>query len=164
MRPDWLRFPATVNEKAARVVATGVVAQAALFLATRWTFLLVTLAFGFAARVLAGPTFSPLARLAVHVVAPRLGPAKTVAGSPKRFAQGVGLTFSTVALLAWFAGSATFTIAFLVMLIGAAALEAGLAICLGCWAYGHLVRLRVIPAAACVECADITLRRRPTAA
>jgi Domain of unknown function (DUF4395) len=164
MRPDWLRFPATVNEKAARVVATGVVAQAALFLATRWTFLLVTLAFGFAARVVAGPTFSPLARLAVHVLAPRLGPARTVAGSPKRFAQGVGLAFSTVALVAWLAGSSALAVAVLVMLIGAASLEAGLGFCLGCWVYGHLVRLRVLPAAACVECADITLRRRPTAA
>lgn len=164
MRPNWLRFPATVNEKAARVVATGVVAQASLFLLTRWTFLLFTLAFGFAARVLAGPTFSPLARLAVHVVAPRLGPAKTVAGSPKRFAQGVGLTFSAVALVAWAAGATTLAVAVLVMLIGAAALEAGLGICLGCWAYGHLVRLRVIPSSACVECSDITLRRRPTAA
>jgi hypothetical protein len=164
MRPDWLRFPATVNEKAARVVAAGVVAQAVLFLATRWTFLLFTLVFGFVVRVLAGPTFSPLARFAVHVVAPRMGPAKTVAGSPKRFAQGVGLIFSTVALLAWFAGSTTLAVVVLVMLTCAASLEAGVGFCLGCWAYGHLVRLQVLPAAACVECADITLRRRPTAA
>ncbi len=164
MRPTWLRFPDTVNEKAARVVATGVVAQAALFLATRWTFLLLTLAFGFAARVLAGPAFSPLARLAVHVVAPRLGPAKTVAGAPKRFAQGVGLTFSGAALVAWLVGSTTLAIAVLVMLVAAAVLEAGLGICLGCWAYGHLVRLGVVSSSACVECADISLRRRPSAA
>lgn len=164
MRPTWLRFPDTVNEKAARVVATGVLAQAVLFIATRWSFLLVTLVFGFATRVLAGPTFSPLARLAVHVVAPRLGPPRSVAGSPKRFAQGVGLAFSTTALVAWLAGSPTLTVAVLVMLIGAASLEAGFGICLGCWAYGHLVRLRVIPASACVECADITLRRHPTTA
>ena len=164
MRPGWLRFPETVNEKAARVVAFGVVAQAVLFIGTRWTFLLLTLVFGFAARVVSGPTFSPLARLAVHVVAPRLGPAKTVAGSPKRFAQGVGLVFSTGALVAWLAGSTLLAMVVLVMLVGAASLEAGLGICLGCWAYGHLVRLRVIPAEACDECADISLRRRPRAA
>ncbi len=164
MRPTWLRFPATVNEKAARVVASGVVAQAVLFLAFRWSFLLVTLAFGFLARVIAGPTFSPLARLAVHVVAPRLGEPKTVAGSPKRFAQGIGLAVSSVAVLGWFAGAPTVAVAAMAILVLAASLEAGLGFCLGCWMYGHLVRLGVLPESSCVECSDISLRRRPTPA
>lgn len=164
MRPTWLRFPASVNEKAARVVASGVVAQAVLFLAFRWSFLLVTLALGFLARVIAGPTFSPLARLAVHVVAPRLGEAKTVAGSPKRFAQGIGLAVSGVAVLGWFAGAPAVAVAALAVLVFAASLEAGLGFCLGCWMYGHLVRLGVLPESSCVECSDISLRRRPAAA
>ncbi len=164
MRPTWLRFPATVNEKAARVVASGVVAQALLFLAFRWSFLLVTLAFGFVARVIAGPTFSPLARLAVHVVAPRLGQPKTVAGSPKRFAQGIGLVVSSVAVLGWFAGAPTVAVVAMAVLVFAASLEAGLGFCLGCWLYGHLVRLGVLPESSCVECSDVSLRRRPTPA
>lgn len=163
MRPTWLRFPATVNEKAARIVASGVVAQALLFLAFRWSFLLVTVAFGFLARVVAGPTFSPLARVAVHVVAPRLGEPKTVAGSPKRFAQGIGLFVSSVATVAWFGGAPSVAVAAMAMLIVAASLEAGLGFCLGCWIYGHLVRLGVLPESSCVECADISLRRRPAA-
>ena len=164
MRPTWLRFPATVNEKAARVVASGVVAQAVLFLAFRWSFLLVTLAFGFVARVIAGPTFSPLARVAVHVIAPRLGEPKTVAGSPKRFAQGIGLAVSSVAVLGWFAGASTVSVVAMVMLVIAASLEAGLGFCLGCWMYGHLVRLGVLPESSCIECSDISLRRRPSPA
>jgi hypothetical protein len=162
MRPTWLRFPATVNEKAARVVASGVVAQAVLFLAFRWSFLLVTLVVGFLARVTSGPTFSPLARLAVHVVAPRLGAPKTVAGSPKRFAQGIGLVVSSVAAAGWFAGAPVVAVAAVAMLVVAASLEAGLGFCLGCWMYGHLVRLGVLPESSCVECADISLRRRPS--
>ena len=161
MRATWLRFPATVNEKAARVVASGVVAQAVVFLAFRWSFLLFTLAFGFLARVTFGPTFSPLARLAVHVVAPRLGEPKTVAGSPKRFAQGIGLAVSSVAALGWLAGAPTVAVVAMAVLVVAASLEAGLGFCLGCWIYGHLVRLGVLAESSCVECADISLRRRP---
>ncbi len=164
MRPTRLRFPATVNEKAARVVASGVVAQAVLFLAFRWSFLLVTLAFGFIARVIAGPTFSPLARLAVHVIAPRLGAPKTVAGSPKRFAQGIGLVVSSIAAVGWFVGAPVVAVAAMVILVVAASLEAVLGFCLGCWIYGHLVRLGVLPESTCVECADISLRRRPSPA
>ncbi len=161
MRPTWLRFPATVNEKAARVVASGVVAQAVLFLAFRWSFLLLTLAFGFLARVIAGPTFSPLARLAVHVVAPQLGEPRIVAGSPKRFAQGIGLVVSSVASVGWFAGAPAVAVAAMAILVFAASLEAGLGFCLGCWMYGHLVRFGVLPESSCVECSDISLRRLP---
>ena len=164
MRPTWLRFPSTVNEKAARVVAAGVVAQAALFIATRWSFLLVTLVVGFGLRVLAGPTLSPLGRLAVHVVAPRLGEPKIVAGSPKRFAQGVGFTVSTVAAAAWFGGVPVVALAAAGMLVVAAGLEAGLAICLGCWMYGHLVQRGVLPESVCIECADIGIRRSSSVA
>ena len=46
-------------------------------------WLLVPLAYGFWARVLSGPTFSPLGQLATRVIAPRLpnGP-RLVAGPP----------------------------------------------------------------------------------
>ena len=164
MRPTWLRFPNTVNEKAARVVAAGVVVQATLFLGTGWSFLLFTLVVGFGLRVLAGPTLSPLGRLAVHVVAPRLGEPKLVAGSPKRFAQGVGFTVSTVAAAAWFGGVPVVALAAAGMLVVAAGLEAGLAVCLGCWMYGHLVRLGVLHESVCVECADISIRRSTSVA
>jgi hypothetical protein len=49
--------------------------------------------------VLTGPRLSPLGRLAAHVVAPRLGPPRTVPGPPKRFAQAMGAAMSTAALL-----------------------------------------------------------------
>src|SRR5829696_6806911 len=84
-----LGFPRVINEKAARTVA-GVVALAGVIaLATGAHWLLVPLAYGFWARVLAGPRFSPLAQLASKQIAPRLGPPRDVAGPPKRFAQGL---------------------------------------------------------------------------
>lgn len=160
MRPTWLRFPDTVNEKAARVVAAGVVAQSVLYLATRWSFLLVTLVLGFLARVIAGPTLSPLGRLAVHVVAPRLGTPKIVSGAPKRFAQGIGLAVSSIGLIGFLAGVPGVALGAAVMLVFAAGLESAFAICLGCIIYGELVRRGVFSEAACAECADISLRRR----
>ena len=90
-----LGFPDPVNEKAARVVAGGVAILAVVTLVTGWQWLLVLLALGFLARVLTGPTLSPLGQLATRVVAPRPGPPVLVPGPPKRFAQAIGLTLTT---------------------------------------------------------------------
>ena len=97
---DVFSFPTTINEKAARVVA-GVVALTALIaLVTGAYWLLVPLAYGFWARVLTGPTLSPLGRFASRVAAPRLGPPKEVSGPPKRFAQGMGAVITTAGAIA----------------------------------------------------------------
>src|SRR5574338_453973 len=96
---DAFGFPAVVNEKAARVVAGGVVLLTATALLTGWLWLSALLAVGLALRVAAGPRFSPLGQLATKVVAPRLGVAKLVPGPPKRFAQAVGLVFTLAATL-----------------------------------------------------------------
>ncbi|MDZ7733283.1 MAG: DUF4395 domain-containing protein [Acidimicrobiia bacterium] len=106
-RTNVFGFPDPVNEVAARVVA-GVVALAAwAIVATGWLWLLVPLAYGFWARVLTGPTLSPLGRFAVSVAAPRLGRPRLVPGPPKRFAQGIGAALSTAALVAWLLGQPT---------------------------------------------------------
>ena len=91
-------FPNPVNEKAARVVAGVVMVVALVTLLTSAYWLLIPLAYGFWARVLTGPTLSPLGRLATRVVAPKLGEPKYVPGPPKRFAQGMGAAFTTTAL------------------------------------------------------------------
>jgi hypothetical protein len=158
------RFPHPVNEKAARVVAGGVAASAVLTLATGWLWLVPLIAVGFLARVLAGPRFSPLGRIATQVVAPRLGPPKLVPGPPKRFAQAVGLTLTTVASvvglgLGW-TGTAMALVAALLVF---ALLESVVGFCAGCWVFGQLMRLGVIPPEVCEACNDITLRARPAA-
>ncbi|MDT0213097.1 DUF4395 domain-containing protein [Rothia sp. ARF10] len=158
---ELLVFPNPVNEKAARVVAAGVVLLAGLTLATQWWWLAVVLAAGFALRVAGGPRFSPLGRLAVHVVAPRFGRPRWVPGPPKRFAQAVGLVASSVAAVAALAfGATTVATVLLGVLVVFATLEAAVGFCAGCWAFGHLMRLGVIPDETCAACSDITLRRR----
>jgi hypothetical protein len=145
-------FPNPVNEKAARVVAGVVSFTAAIILATGAYWLLIPLAYGFWARVLTGPTLSPLARFAMRV-AP--GDPKYVAGPPKRFAQGMGSAMTTAATALWLAGATTAAGVLTAMLLVAATLESAFAICLGCHVFPLLMRAGLIPDAVCAECADI---------
>lgn len=152
----FFSFPHPVDETSARLVAAGVVAQAVAYLVLRETWLLVPLAYGFAARVTTGPRFSPLGLLVTRVLSPRIpGEHRMVPGPPKRFAQGLGLVFSGGALVATAAGSATVAVVLISGLLVAASLEAGLGLCLGCVMFGWLIRLGVVPQSICAECGDI---------
>ncbi len=151
-----LGFPDPVNEKAARVVAGGVAILALVTLVTGWQWLLVPLALGFLARVLTGPTLSPLGQLATRVVAPRLGPPVLVPGPPKRFAQAIGLTLTTAAaVVSLVLDLPLVASALLGVLVIFATLESVVGFCAGCWVFGRLMRLGVIPEATCLACADI---------
>jgi Domain of unknown function (DUF4395) len=160
---DLFSFPNPVNEKAARVVAGVVLALVVLVLATSWYWLLIPLAYGFWARVLTGPTLSPLGWTAQNVIAPRLGPKKPVPGPPKRFAQGMGAFMSTLALVLAFAVSGTAADVVLIAFLPAAGLESIFGYCLGCKVFGLLMRAGVVPEAVCEECADISGRLRASA-
>jgi hypothetical protein len=152
-------FPNPVNEKAARVVAAGVLLLSAATLVSGWYWLLVPIAYGFLARVLTGPRLSPLGLLATRVIAPRLGPPREVPGPPKRFAQGMGAVMTVgAAALALLLGEQGAADVLLVGMILAAALEAGLAICVGCHVFALLMRAGVIPEAVCADCVNIWSR------
>ncbi|HEX6235553.1 MAG TPA: DUF4395 domain-containing protein [Acidimicrobiales bacterium] len=150
-------FPDPVNEVSARVVAAGVVVLAVATIVLDLPWLTVVIAYGFVARVVTGPTLSPLGQLATRVVTPRLGvEPRYVPGPPKRFAQGIGATFSvTAAVLAVGFGLVVPGYAVLGALIVAASLEAGLGFCLGCRIFALLMRARVIPQEVCERCADL---------
>jgi hypothetical protein len=153
-------FPNPVNEKAARVVAGVVMVVALITLLTSTYWLLIPLIYGFWARVLTGPTLSPLGRFATRVAAPRLGAPKYVPGPPKRFAQGMGAAFSTAAGILVLAGATTAADVLLALLVVAAGLESILAFCLGCQVFGLLMRAGLIPESICLECATLDLDRR----
>jgi hypothetical protein len=151
-------FPRVINEKAARTVAAVVALTGVVALATGAHWLLVPLAYGFWARVLAGPRFSPLAQLATKVVAPRLGAPRDVAGPPKRFAQGMGAAITTLGVLALALGWPSVTTVLLAMLVAAAALESVFALCVGCHIFGVLMRAGIVPETVCADCADLSRR------
>jgi len=159
MRSRLFEFPNPVNETSARLVASGVVAQGLVFLTVRQWWVLVPLVYGFVARVLSGPRFSPLGQFVTRVVTPRLHlQHRIVPGPPKRFAQGVGVAFSGGALLSCGLGAHTLSYALIVGLVIAASLEAFAGFCLGCVVFNRLMRWGIIPADVCEECNDISGR------
>ncbi len=158
-REPLFGFPRTVNEVSARLVATGVVAQAVLWLVTRNPILVATLTYGFLARVLTGPKLSPLGQFVTRVAAPRLPfKEKIVAGPPKRFAQSIGLAFSAGASLSWALGGASLSVAIIGMLVFAASLEAFAGYCLGCKIFALGMKLGIVPEEVCEDCNNLQLR------
>ncbi len=158
-RPRVFSFPDRIDEVSARLVAAGVIAQGVLFLAIRQWWVLVPLVYGFLARVLSGPRFSPLALVVTRLASPRVrGEHRLVPGPPKRFAQGIGLAFSVGALSAAAAGVPPIAFTLIGLLLAAATLEAGFAFCLGCKMFQLLIRVGALPQSACAECGDISGR------
>ncbi|HEV3354975.1 MAG TPA: DUF4395 domain-containing protein [Acidimicrobiales bacterium] len=157
-------FPHPVNEVSARLVAGGVVVMSVLILALGWHWLLIPLAYGFLARVLTGPTLSPLGQLVTRGITPQLGVNKPVPGPPKRFAQGIGATLTVSAAVLHFAFGATTAADVLVaMVLVAATLESVFAYCIGCKLFALLMRAGLIPEDVCEECNDIWGRRTASA-
>ncbi len=157
----FFSFPNPVNEVAARTVAGGVVVMAVVAIAADLPWLLIPLVYGFWARVLTGPTLSPLGQLATRVVAPALPVTpRPVPGPPKRFAQGMGAAMSTAALVVWLTAGWPWAAWLVGLLAVAAFLESAFAICLGCRVFAVLMRAGIIPEEICLECADLG-RRHP---
>jgi hypothetical protein len=149
-------FPNPVNEVSARLVAAGVVLMCVLTIAFDLRWATIVIAYGFIARVLTGPTLSPLGQFVTRIVTPRLGIAeRPVAGPPKRFAQGMGVAFSLTALILTGLGFWTAAEVFLGLLAAAALLESAFGICLGCKAFALLMRAGVVPEEVCERCNDI---------
>ena len=150
-------FPNPVNEVSARLVAGGVVLMCLATIALDLPWMTAVIAYGFLARVLTGPTLSPLGQFVTRVVTPRLGlPERLVAGPPKRFAQGIGATLSvSAAVLALGFGEVTAAYVLLSLVVIAATLESVFGLCLGCTIFAALMRAGVIPAEVCERCDDI---------
>jgi hypothetical protein len=157
-------FPNPVNELSARLVAGGVVVMALATIAFDLEWMTAVVAYGFVARVLAGPRFSPLALVVTRVVTPSLPvDGRLVPGPPKRFAQLLGACFTVTAAVLTF-GFDRFDLAqaVLAILLVPASLEAFVGFCVGCQIFTWLMRAGVIPSSVCLECADISGRLRAT--
>jgi len=156
-------FPNPVNEVSARLVAGGVVLLGLATIVLDQPWLTLVIAYGFIARVLTGPTLSPLGQFVTRVLTPRLPfDERPVAGPPKRFAQGIGVVFSvTAAVLAVGFGETTAAYVVLGVLVFFATLESVFGLCVGCKVFALLMRLGVIPEEVCESCNNIALRRSP---
>ncbi|HZU72789.1 MAG TPA: DUF4395 domain-containing protein [Acidimicrobiales bacterium] len=153
-------FPNPVNEVSARLVAGGVVIMALATIVFDLPWMTAVIAYGFWARVLTGPSLSPLGQLVTRVITPRVpAPAKPVPGPPKRFAQAMGTAMSTLAaVLALGFGLRGAAYVVLGLLVVAAVLESVFAYCLGCKIFALLMRAGVVPEDVCESCNDIWAR------
>lgn len=155
-----LSFPDPVNEVSARLVAGGVVIMVLATILTGSLWLSVVIAYGFWARVLTGPSLSPLGQVATRLLTPRVpGATKLVPGPPKRFAQGIGTLLSTTAaVLALGFGLRGACDVLLGVLAVAATLESVFGYCLGCRIFALLMRAGLIPEETCESCNNIWAR------
>ena len=138
--------PTQVDPRGLRVVAaiTAVVLAAVLVIPSepvRIVLLAVQVAV-FATAALIGLQTSPYAIFYATVVRPRIGaPAELEDARPPRFAQVVGLAFTTIALVALLAGATTVALVATAFALVAALLNAAVGLCLGCEMYLVLRRL-----------------------
>jgi hypothetical protein len=101
--------------------------------------------------------------LATQVITPKLSlEHRLVPGPPKRFAQGVGAAFTITASVLFIAGAYGASQIVIAALVVAAFLESVFAVCLGCIAFGYLMKFGVIPQSVCEECNNFTPRSTPT--
>jgi hypothetical protein len=156
------RFPRVVDDVTVRLVAGVVLVLAITALALGQWWIYAVLAVDFTLRTAFGPKVSPLAQGVQRLVRPRVSaPARPTAGPPKRFAAGIGAVLTTGAAVLWILGvAAPIVVAIGVIMIIFPALESILGICVGCRLFAVLMRLGLVPAEICLECADISLRQR----
>jgi hypothetical protein len=156
----FFSFPNPVNDVATRVTASGIVLIAGSALVFRQPWLVAVLAYGFVARVLAGPRLSPLALLVTRVIVPKLGlPMRPVAGPPKRFAQSIGAVVTLTGTVCYFGfGLTDVTYGLLGLLVTFAFLESVFGLCVGCKIFGLGMKLNLVPPDVCAECENIWSR------
>ena len=153
------RFPNIVDDVTVRLIASVILVLAVVALAAHQWWLYAVLAADFVLRAGWGPSASPVAILVNRWIRPRVAAKpRYTAGPPKRFAAAVGAVFTVAATILWLAGTSVPVIAIGAVMVVFPALESIFGICVGCIAFGWLMRLGVIPESVCLECADITRR------
>ena len=158
------RFPRVLDDVTVRLVAGEVLLIAVVAAATRQPWLFGLLAVDFVLRAGFGPKVSPLAQIAGRLVRPRVSAApQPTAGPPKRFAVTVGAVFSIAIPVVYYLGAHTAAWVLIAVMLVFPALESILGVCVGCIAFGLLMRMGLIPEEVCLECADISMRQRSQA-
>ena len=151
-------FPETINEYAARTVAGFIVIMALTYLYSHNIYLLIFMVYGFLARVVAGPSLSPIALLVTKIIIPQMGnPYAECPGPPKRFAQFVGLIFTSSAFYCIIRGESTTAYLLIGVLAFFASLESIMGFCAGCWFFKQMMKWGWIPQRVCEKCNDILL-------
>jgi len=158
--------PSVVDDVTVRLIAGFILAAGILAAATQQWWVHALLAVDFALRAFVGPHVSPLARFVRRFVRPRVAlPPRPTAGTPKRFAAGIGAVMTTGLVAAWLIHLATdagapLAVVWVIAAIMAVfpALEAVAGVCVGCILYGFLARRGVLRDDLCIDCVQPGVR------
>lgn len=125
------------GQRFAAILTTVLLAVALVAEPSALTVVLLAVQGGlFAAATLLGVTRTPYAWVFRTLVRPRIGaPAETEDASPPRFAQGVGLAFTVIALAGFLSGVDLLGAVATGFALAAAFLNAAFGFCLGCEVY-----------------------------
>jgi hypothetical protein len=125
-------------------ILTTIVFVAVLLTQNGWLALAQAVIFAIGAY---DPRRTPYGLLYRYVVAPRLGPpTEREDAAPVRFAQGVGLAFTLIAVIGFLSGAAVLGLIASAFALIAAFLNGAFGLCLGCEAYLLIARARSRPA------------------
>ena len=150
-------FPHPVNEYAARSVAACVCILTIATIITSWLPLAIFLAYGFWARVLTGPSLSPIGQFSTRIITTKfIKSDRPVARPPKRFAQAIGVCFSTGALICLLLEIPSIAQALLIILAIFAFLESAFGFCAGCKTFSLLMKIGLVPAEICERCNNLS--------
>lgn len=155
-------FPDLVNERKVRITAGIVVIVSFLIIITDQFWLAWFLALNYLLTVSAGPRFSPFARLADTFVLNRFHlKKKMIPGPPKRFAQLIGTLLSlTILFCFYYLENLILAKSVVFLLLFFSTLESFVGFCAGCYIFGLMMRIGLIPAPVCEKCLNISKRSR----
>jgi hypothetical protein len=150
------RFPEVVNENAARLVASIICCLAVIAILHPAIYTILPLLYGFTARVLYGPDYSPAAQFVLKAVIPLFKiENRPTPGAPKRFAQFIGFLFTLTAAILF---SLNLILEFqivLSILVFFAFLESSLGFCAGCFVFSYLIKWGFVPQEICERCSNL---------
>lgn len=153
-------YPDVVNENVTRIVASTVVFLGVFAILFPNLYVLGFLLLGFTLRLSYGPKFEPFAFFTSRYLVPWLGVSfVATAGPPKRFAQLIGFIFSLGAIVFFLLGHTLAYQITLATLVFFASLESFLGWCAGCFAFGLLMKLGVIPKEICERCNNLNFNK-----
>lgn len=131
----------SINEYKVRLIALQVFACAVFTLVQPHWIVISLLVVDFLLRTFNAIKFSPFAAVATGITRVFTIGFKPVDQGPKRFAAGIGLTFSIAMLATYLLGYTTTTLVLTATLTLFSFLEAFLSFCAGCYVYTFLTRI-----------------------
>ncbi|MCG6141940.1 DUF4395 domain-containing protein [Leptospira mtsangambouensis] len=153
-------YPDLVNENVTRIVASTVVFLGVIAILFPNAYVLGLLLLGFSLRLSYGPKFEPFAFFTSRYLVPWLGISFVgAAGPPKRFAQLIGFLFSLSAIGFFILGYSFAYQITLATLVFFASLESFLGWCAGCFVFGLLMKLGIIPEEICERCNNLNFNK-----